>query len=137
MRSRFEPHGTFDVCQMGRILRVEGTGPWNLESMRSSAKEAQSIVAALQGQPWAVLVVLHGESIFVPAAANMLIETVQREKTLGRCATAVLVNDCTSPNFAQMHMADIYDAASEHFQFFDDIHLATAWLHQQIAEFSE
>lgn len=130
----FEAHGTLNVENIGRILRVEGTGPWNLESLKNSGQVAQPIVEKLKGKPWGVMVILHGESIYVPAAAEKLTAIVCEERQQGRIATALLVNDCFAPNFAKQHLGDIYDKAGELYAFFDDIELAEAWLRQKISE---
>ncbi len=129
----FEAHGTLNVEIVGRILRVEGTGPWNLESLKKSGQVAQPLVGQLTGSPWAVMVILHGESIYVPAAAEKLTSIVNEEKSLGRVATALLVNDCFAPNFAKQHLGEIYDNAGEHYAFFDDIELAEIWLNEKIS----
>lgn len=130
----FEAHGTLKVENIGRILRVEGTGPWNLESLKSSGQDAQPEVDNLKGKPWGVMVILHGESIYVPAAAEKLTAIVAEERLQGRVATALLVNDCFAPNFAKEHLGEIYDKAGERYEFFDDIELAEAWLNQKISE---
>ena len=130
----FEAHGTLQVEIMGRILRVEGTGPWNLESLKSSGVNAQPKLEMLKGKPWGVMVILHGESIYVPAAAKKLTTIVAEERQQGRIATALLVNDCFAPNFAKQHLGEIYDNAGETYAFFDDIELARDWLNQKISE---
>lgn len=130
----FEAHGTLKVEVMGRILRVEGTGPWNLESLKNSGQVAQPIVERLKGKSWGVMVILHGESIYVPAAAKKLTSIVAEERAHGRIATALLVNDCFAPNFAKQHLGEIYDKAGEVYAFFDDIKLAEKWLNEKISE---
>ena len=129
----FQAHGTLNVRVMGRILRVEGTGPWNLESLKISGQDAQPLVEQLKGKPWGVMVILHGESIYVPAAAEKLTTIVAEERSQGRTATALLVNNCFAPNFAKQHLAEIYFNAGEHYAFFDDIELAEQWLIEKIS----
>ena len=130
----FEAHGTLYIEVLGRILKVEGTGPWNLESLKISGHDAQPMVEMLKGKPWGVMVILHGESIYVPAAAKKLTLIVAEEKQQGRVATALLVNDCFAPNFAKQHLGEIYDKAGEVYDFFDDIELAEKWLNEKISE---
>ena len=132
MSYRFAAHGTLKLTVTGNILHVEGTGPWNLESLRRSAEEVRPKIQQLEGKPWTVMVILRGEPIYVPPAATSLIETIIEEKQKGRVATAILVNSCDAPGFAKLHMADIYGKAGENFEFFDDVDLAQQWLETQI-----
>ncbi|MFA3790928.1 hypothetical protein AB6T38_07405 [Aliiglaciecola sp. SL4] len=133
MPRMFAAHGTLDLFVKDRILRLEGTGPWNLESLDESGELADPMIEELIKQPWAVLVILHGECIYVHEAGQRLTEIVRREKTQNRVATAILVNDCDSPNFAQQHIGDIYKNAGEKFKFFDNEDSAEIWLKQQLA----
>lgn len=132
MRPKFEAHGSLDVRRKGRILEVEGTGPWNIESLQQSGHKAIPLLDQLIGSPWAVMVVLHGECIYVHNAAQRLTQIIREEKAKGRIATAILVNDCTSPNFAKSHLSQIYSAGGETFEFFDDTELARLWLTKQL-----
>ncbi|GAC16272.1 hypothetical protein [Aliiglaciecola lipolytica] len=137
MHNKFEAHGTLDLVVTDQILRLEGTGPWNLESLYQSGDQANPIIDQLASKPWGVILILHGECIYVHAAGKRLSEIVRAEKKRNRIATAVLVNDCDSPNFAKSHIGEIYQNAGEHFAFFDDIELAERWLKQQLKDASQ
>lgn len=132
MNKLFEAHGTWNIDSDGRVLLIEGTGPWNLESLQQSAQLVQPFLQRLKGSPWAAMVILHGECIYVPAAGQKLAEILQFESEEGRVATALLVNDCYSPNFAKEHISNIYDKGNHPYAFFDDIDLARNWLDGQI-----
>ncbi|MDO6694331.1 hypothetical protein Q4574_13635 [Aliiglaciecola sp. 3_MG-2023] len=133
MSRLFEAHGTLDLFVKDRILRLEGTGPWNLESLDESGEQANPMLEQLVQEPWAVLVILHGECIYVHEAGQRLTEIVRKEKTMNRIASAILVNDCDSPNFAKQHIGAIYQNAGEQFEFFDDVDSAETWLKEQLA----
>lgn len=130
----FEAHGSVEVSVQGQVLYVEAIGPWNLESLKQSAIKSKPLIEKLSKAPWGVMVFLHGEAIYVPAAAQKLATIIQHEKSIGRKATALMVNDCASPNFAKLHMSDIYSAAGENFEFFDDETLALAWIYSQLQD---
>lgn len=132
MRRQFEAHGTWDINARGRVLEIEGTGPWNLESLEQSAQLVEPFLQRLKGKPWAAMVILHGECIYVPAAGRKLSEILQREASIGRVASALLVNDCFSPNFAKEHISEIYEKGRHPYAFFDDIDLAQEWIDEQI-----
>lgn len=132
MRTQFEAHGTWNISSEDRVLVIEGTGPWNLESLQQSVKLVEPFVQRLQGKPWAAMVILHGECIYVPAAGKKLTEILQNESAIGRVASALLVNDCFSPNFAKEHISHIYDKGRHPYAFFDDIDLARNWIEVQL-----
>jgi hypothetical protein len=130
----FEAHGTFSLKLCGQIIQVEGTGPWNLESLNLAKQKSATLLDAFVESPWAVMMILRGECIFVHAASTKLSEYVQQEKQQGRRATAFLVNNCDEPNFAKLHLSDIYDKAGETYEFFDDIDLAKLWLDEKLQQ---
>lgn len=132
--SRFEDHGTLDIAVDGQIVILEGTGPWNVESLEKSGEIADPLVKPLLGKPWAVLAILYGQAIYVPEAAANLSKVVANDKANGRVATAVLINGCDSPRFTKTHISEIYSKAGEDFEFFDDVSAATTWLREKLRQ---
>ena len=130
--SGFSIHGTVTLDIDERILLVEGAGPWNLESIFESGKRVLPLLASLEGDPWGALVILHGEPIYVPDAAEYLSKSIKEQKKQGRVATAVIVEESNAPEFAKRHLAQIYDNAGEVFRFFADREEAKWWLVQRI-----
>ena len=126
--AQFKEHGTLDIIVQGQILRIEGTGPWNLESLQLSGHVARPKVEPLLGKPWAVLVVLHGQAIYVPEASAALVDIVIEDKRHGRVASALVVADCDSPHFSELHISEIYNRAGEDFAFFENEESAREWL---------
>ncbi|WJG09374.1 hypothetical protein [Aliiglaciecola sp. LCG003] len=134
MDNKFEAHGSLQLKLDGQILQVEGTGPWNLESLQQTGESASGLIERLADKPWAVIVILHGECIYVPAAMQYLIDVVAQEKQIGRIATAILVDDCDLPMFAESHLSEIYRSAGETFRFFHDVTEAKQWLLEQLSD---
>ncbi|MGO4892384.1 hypothetical protein [Flavobacterium sp. W21_SRS_FM6] len=132
--SRFQVHGTINLNIVDRILVVEGTGPWNVESVAQASKAVSPLIKTLSGKHWGVLVILHGEPIYVPEAASYLSQSIKAEKTRGRVATAVIVVESKSPEFAKSHLNSIYRDAGETVRFFDNKEQANWWLIQQISQ---
>ena len=132
--NNFIAHGTLDVQVEGRLLILEGTGPWNLESLYDSGKVAAPLVKPLHGKPWGAIVTIYGEPIYVPEAAEVLTEVVRQDKVKGRVATALIVDNCSSPRFAKTHIGQIYKNAGETYQCFSDFADAKSWVSQQIAK---
>ena len=67
-------------------------------------------------------------SVRAERAPNPIIE----QKKQGRVATAVIVEDSNSPEFAKRHLSEIYDSAGEIFRFFPSKEEAKWWLVQRI-----
>jgi hypothetical protein len=130
--SGFSIHGTVVLDVDERILCVEGAGPWNMESIIESGKRVVPLLDQLVGDPWGALVILHGEPIYVPDAAEFLSKSIKKEKKQGRVATAVIVDESNAPEFAKRHLTEIYDNAGEIFRFFTDREEAKWWLIQRI-----
>lgn len=128
----FAEHGTFKIWQEGQFMIIEGSGPWNLQSLEASAKEAQAAQNKLYGKPWGAIAVIHDQPIHVPDAATLLVEFVKRDIDNGRVGSALLVGACDSPQFAKNHIADIYSRAGEIYEFFDDLDTAKTWLQSRI-----
>lgn len=132
--SRFPVHGTVKLDIADSILLVEGVGPWNKESVIQGDKTVEPLIRQLSGKPWAVLVTLYGEPIYVPEAAQILTRSIKTQKKQGRVASAVIVAESKSPEFAKSHLSQIYHNAGETVRFFSDSEQAKWWLIQQISQ---
>lgn len=130
--SRFASHGTIELDIDERILLVEGAGPWNMESFNDSEQQVAPLLKKLAGSPWGVLVILYGDPIYVPEAAKYLSDAITEQKKQGRVATAIIVEESNSPEFAKRHLSEIYNNAGEIFRFFADKKEAQWWLVQRI-----
>lgn len=131
---KFELHGRSDFHIEDKILIVEGYGPWNVESIMDAKKRLVPLISKLSTGQWGVLVILYGEAIYVPDAANYLVESIKELKKIGRTASAIMVEEANQPDFAKRHMSDIFGQAGETFDFFEQKEEAIQWLMQKITE---
>ena len=131
---KFDLHGQADFSIEGKILIINGHGPWNLEAIMDAKERVMPFVSKLSGSPWGVLLILHGESIYVPNAAEYLIKSVQELRKIGRTATAILAEEANEPEFAKRHMSSIFTEAGETFSFFKQKNQASQWLAEKIKE---
>ncbi len=129
---RFTVHGSIDVYTQDRILLVEGCGPWNLEAVKEAYNRFNPLLETLYGSPWGALVVLRGDPIYVPDAAEHLIKTIKHERRKGRVASAILVSESNSPEFAKRHLSELHTKAGDTHRFFSDKEDAAWWLVQKI-----
>ncbi len=125
-------HGTIRLSVEGRILTIEGRGPWNLESIDLSVDSIDDDLRALYGAPWGALVMVEGDSILVPDAEARLIDVVRDDRHKGRLATALVLGDCTVPGLVTQHLQDVYTSAGDVFQAFSNADDARLWLNAQI-----
>lgn len=128
----FTVHGSLDLRVQDRILYIEGCGPWNLESLEEAYKRFGPLVESLSGSPWGALAELHGDPIYVPDAANYMIKTVQGQRKSGLVASAILVGESNSPEFAKRHLGELHTKAGDTFRFFPNRDQAAWWLLQKI-----
>lgn len=132
--AKFQAHGTLDVHIEGRLLIIEGTGPWNSESVLETDSSAKPIVSPLYGAPWGVIATIRGIPVYVPQAARQLEEIVREDIRNGRVATALLVEGSDSPLFAENHIGEIYQRAGDYFRVFTDHDEARKWVLDEIAK---
>ncbi|APD85876.1 hypothetical protein BM527_07135 [Alteromonas sp. Mex14] len=130
--TRFLPHGEVRVHREGRILILEGHGPWNVEALQHSTDKALPILQELSGAPWGVMASIYGEPIHVPDAEAHLIQLVKKDIENGRVGTALIVEKSNSPSFATQHFSSIYHRAGDNVEVFTDINAAKRWLMKTI-----
>lgn len=130
--TRFIPHGEVCVHREGRILILEGHGPWNVEALQHSTDKAQPILQELSGAPWGVMASIYGEPIHVPDAEAHLIQLVKKDIENGRVGTALIVEKSNSPSFASQHFSSIYQRAGDNVEVFNDTDAAKRWLMKTI-----
>jgi hypothetical protein len=128
----FTVHGSIDLHVQDRILFIEGCGPWNLEAVKEAYGRFKPLVETLYGSPWGSLALLSGDPIYVPDAANFLIKTIKTERRKGCVASAILVGESNSPEFAKRHLSELHTKAGNTYHFFSDKKEAVWWLVQKI-----
>lgn len=131
--SGFIEHGSIDVHIDDRILCIQGEGPWNLEAVQQAQNKYSPLVDTLRGKAWGTIVALKGDPIYVPDAADFLVKTIQKERQQGCVATAILVGESNSPEFAKRHLSELHSRANDVFSFFSNQQEAEQWLAQKIS----
>jgi hypothetical protein len=126
------PHGSYDVSIDGRVLRAVVCGPWNVELVQAYADAFAQQVHTLAGAPWGTLAILTGEALHTAESHQAVVETVRQHRTLGRCATAVVMRVNSVPAMIRALFTRLYAEAGEPCEFFDDETQALQWLQAQI-----
>ena len=133
MVRRFSMHGSLSIAVEGRVLVLSGSGPWNSESLQLTDASIMQQVQALYGSPWGVLGLFSGEAVYVPEAIQKLQKQVSHELTLGRVATAVVLNDVQAPRLSKYQFELIYGSEGHNVAFFEGESAARHWLQTELA----
>ena len=126
-------HGRFEVTAKGQILTSRTWGPFNVECIHAYRDYLNLQVKSLAGQRWAMLAVTTGAPLHTPDSMAELINTIQQQRKLGRCATAVVLVDVEVESIVKSMLTSMYNQANEPFIFANDEASASAWLETQIA----
>ena len=126
-------HGRFDVTAKGQILISHTWGPFNVECVHAYRDYLQLQIKSLAGQRWAMLAVTTGAPLHTPDSMAEMISTIQQQRKLGRCATAIVLVDVEVESIVKSMLTGMYNQANEPFMFARDEASATIWLEAQIA----
>lgn len=103
-------------------------GPYNDELIRAYRAELEVALVEISGQSWHQIISMHEMSIFTPEAAEEMITTIKRRKSLGMVASAVVFNKIIGGPMIKAQMTKIYELADIRFGFFESIDSAEIWL---------
>jgi hypothetical protein len=126
-------HGRFEVTSNGNVLVSHTWGPFNVECIHAYRDHLDHQVKSLTGKRWAMLAVAYGTPIHTPESMAEMISTIQHQRKLGRCATAIVFIDVEAENIVKSMLTAMYEKASEPFIFASDEATAMTWLEAQIA----
>ena len=126
-------HGRFEVNAKGPILISRTWGPFNVECVLAYREQVNRQIKSLAGQPWAMLATTIGSPLHTPDSMAEMIHTIQQQRQLGRCATAIVFVDVDVESIMKSMLTSMYTQADEPFIFAADEASATQWLEAQIA----
>lgn len=125
-------HGRFEVITKGKILVSHTWGPFNVECIHAYREHLDSQIKSLTGKRWAMLAVTYGSPIHTPASMAEMVSTIQYQRSLGRCATAIIFVDVEAESVVKSMLSTMYSQANEPYIFASDEASATVWLNAQI-----
>jgi hypothetical protein len=129
-------HGRFEVAVSGQVLISRTWGPFNLECIHAYREHMNLHIQSLVGQRWAMLALACGEPIHTPESLAEMVNTIEHQRTLGRCATAIVLINVEGANMVKLMLSSMYEKANEPFFFAEDEASAMSWLKEQIASSS-
>ena len=121
-------HGRYKIETRGRVLSVDATGPYNEEIVYEYRRELIASVEALAPDPWSMLVILHAESVFTPAAEMELTKLIKWRITKGMNKVGLVFIQPIGSEVIESQMSRIYDTAGVEHAYFDTIDNARVWL---------
>ncbi len=122
-------HGNFQLALSGNIIVIRATGPWNENCVKDFQAEYKHITTPLIGHAsWADLVVVDGESLFVPEAEYLLNGGLPDSIASGLKHVAVVLGKSTTKICTRAQFSNIYRGTDIQFQFFNDEQTAINWL---------
>lgn len=125
-------HGRFEVAAKGQILISRTWGPFNVECILAYRDHVNLQVKSLAKQRWAMLAVTIGTPLHTPDSMAEMVNTIDQQRKLGRCATAIVLVDVEAENLVKSMLTTMYNQANEPFIFADDEASAAIWLETQI-----
>ncbi|MCK7594006.1 hypothetical protein [Pseudomarimonas salicorniae] len=131
--SQFSAHGLYDIRVRGQLLHIDATGPWNEQAAQFFCEHTRPAVMAAQfdGEPWAMLVDLHGEALYTPGSLPALIELHRWRVAMGlRLIAIVHAPDAVAQGVTRSQFDQVYAAGPDSCvaRYFNDRDAALDWL---------
>lgn len=124
-------HGVYTIETHGRILFIDAEGPWNTESVRAYKQDMLEATVSMGSDPWALIAVLHGESLFTPEAEQEMTAMVEWRKRYGMSCAALVSSYSIGRSMVERQFGRIYTETGVSYRFFDTSEQAFEWLKAQ------
>jgi hypothetical protein len=130
------PHGDFKSALNQQLLQFSARGPWNDVTMKNGTVEVGQLIASIaEGQPWAQLSCLFGESLMPPSTFDIFVKQTQRRKEKGLSFLAVVILDTDIERTTKRQIKQCYELAGVNFAFFNSVHDALNNMQQRSIAF--
>jgi hypothetical protein len=126
-------HGYYQIERLGTLLRLTIAEGINRELVLQYQTDVAEHVEALRGQLWGVHLIIAGDVLMTPEAAEALIGITRSHQPLGRCGTAIELRNTSVSGLLKAFWGNIYQASGIPYAFFESSAEAELWLHEQIA----
>ena len=123
-----EPHGTYRIQLLDRVIYVSAKGPFNDDAVKAYSRDLTSSIQTLAPDPWSLCAVFKNESLFTPEAETELTAVTRWRKDKGMHCVAVVLQDIREKVIFQAQMEKIYSTVGVTHAFFDDTASAFSWL---------
>ena len=124
----FKEHGVLNVHVEARLLLIDATGPFNVESVKQYNIALESCIQQLEASQWNQIVTFHKMSIFTPDAEDLLTKTLIKRRSRGLIYCAVILTDVDFKPSVKEQMSRCYRNAGVEHQYFDSVVKAQEWI---------
>lgn len=125
---KYQEHGSFEVKVEGKLLFIDGTGPFNEELVERYKLAIESCILELEREPWNQVVTLHEMSLFTPKAEEMLTNTLINRRTRGLVACAVIIEEDNGRDLMVEQMGRCYRNSGVMHEYFNSLDDALNWI---------
>ncbi len=127
----FGIHGEYQLQQEGDILIIHSKGPFNTELVDQFSSEMDAFIKNMPAS-WGQVVFLYDQSMLPPDAEKALQDACIRRREQGLTASAIIFVSATTTFIMRAQISRVYDHVGIHYQFFDTLAAAQAWVTTQI-----
>lgn len=124
----YQEHGSFAIRVEGKLLFIDGTGPFNEELVERYKSAIETCIVELEHAPWNQILTLHEMSLFTPRAEEALTQTLINRRSRGLVACAVIIKEESGKGLMEEQMSRCYRRSNVMHQYFDSMEQAKAWL---------
>lgn len=122
-------HGNYVVGKCLQTVLLSARGPWNDETLKRGSQEMREMIESLEdGQPWAQISCLYGESLMPPSTFGFFAAQTKTRKDKGLTALAVVIRDSDIENTIIHQLSHAYQDANIEHKFFGTLEAAIDWL---------
>ncbi len=124
-----EAHGSYSLDVKGMVLYTYIAGPFNREVVLDYKQEMEKILPSLK-PGWVRIIVMFGESIFIPDAAEELRSFFPRLLESGMRASAYVIEDSAFRGLIIKQVEDRYAAFNHPTSYHENLESADAWIQE-------
>ncbi|KXI28060.1 hypothetical protein [Paraglaciecola hydrolytica] len=124
-------HGEYKLVLSGNIMFTVALGPWNAECVDSFMQDYYQLILPLHGSRWGNLIILHGESLLIPAAEYLLAKAVMISVSQGLTDVAIVLSNSSVQTSTEAQFLNVYKSSGLNLRTFQCDTAALAWLIQQ------
>ncbi|WP_340676646.1 hypothetical protein [Paraglaciecola sp.] len=124
-------HGEYKLALSGNIICTVVVGPWNTECVECFMRDYYQLIMPLHGSRWGDLIILHGESLLIPAAEHLLTKAISISCSKGLTDVALVSSHSSVQSSAEAQFFNIYKPFGLNLHISKYEAQGLAWLQQQ------
>lgn len=135
---RFPPHGRIELWAEGNVVRLTGTGPFNVEAIQAMGAAWRALCTELpEGQPFADIVTVRESMMASPnvlEAVGRFLQNNSANHIAPRAVAWIVPPDVEGASLMIPQFERVFREAGRHIAFFDDEPTALSWVKAALNE---